>query len=316
MAVTSSEHKERANNSSGVDPSTGLVNDWTSNVGSADNAFVQNEAREKNNYFNETLSPEYMNQLNGYSIQNGYRQLAPTPTAAPAAQAVGANINQDQQAQFRNQQMGLADVLRAQAAGQGPSLAQSQYDRNTQQAIRQQNSQAASMRGINPALAARLSGQNIAGIQQDAAANSAAIRAQEQMAAQSQLGQLVGQGRQADIGLATDQAQLQQAAGLQNAQLGTQTNLANLQSALTAQSQKDQSQKDWSVLDAAVRQQQRQGSQDYARLKSAEAMNILNTTAGANAANQQMIGQLVGGGVGAAGSLLGGLLTSRLGGSK
>lgn len=147
--------------------------------------------------------------------------------ATPQAQA--AQIQMAQQNQFRNQQMNLANQLQQQAAGQGPSLAQSQLRQATDRNIAQSMAMAASQRG-------RGAGQNLRGVMQNqalanqqAAQQSADLRMQEQMAARQQLAGLTASGREQDIGLATNQANLQQNASL-----------ANQQAALAAQAQKDQ----------------------------------------------------------------------------
>lgn len=99
-------------------------------------------------------------------------------------------------------QSSLADALRAQMPGQGPSLAQLQLqgatDRNQQMAA----GALAGQRGINPALAARMIGQQSAGMNQQAAGQSAQIRMQEQLAAQQQLANVLAQQRQGALGQA------------------------------------------------------------------------------------------------------------------
>ena len=116
---------------------------------------------------------------------------------AMAAQAItrqGLGVSED----VRSQQMGLAQALQAQMAGQGPSLAQSQLkqatDRNIQQAMAMSQ-----QRGSNPFLAQRNVTQAAASAGQQAAAQSADLRSQEQLAAQQQLGAVTGQTRSADL---------------------------------------------------------------------------------------------------------------------
>jgi hypothetical protein len=115
-------------------------------------------------------------------------------TAAAATARQGLSVGSD----VRSQQMGLAQALQAQMAGQGPSLAQSQLkqatDRNIQQAMAMSQ-----QRGSNPFLAQRNVAQAAASAGQQAAAQSADIRSQEQMSAQQQLAGVTSQTRGADI---------------------------------------------------------------------------------------------------------------------
>lgn len=105
-------------------------------------------------------------------------------------------FNQGQQA--RGQQAQLADALNAQMRGEGPSLAQGQLRAATDRNVAQQAGLAASNRNVNPALAARMQGQNTAMANQQAAGDSAQLRAAEQLSAQQQSGTLAGQMRAGD----------------------------------------------------------------------------------------------------------------------
>lgn len=112
----------------------------------------------------------------------------------------------------RAQQAQLASALQAQMRGEGPSLAQMQLQEGTDRGIAQQAGLAASQRGISPTMAARLQGQNVASMTQQAAGDAAQLRAAEQLSAQQQLGNLAGQTRQQDLGLMStgDQTALSQ----------------------------------------------------------------------------------------------------------
>jgi hypothetical protein len=103
----------------------------------------------------------------------------------------------------RQNQSDFIKQLQAQMQGQGPSLANLQLRQATDRNIAQQMGQAASQRGVNPALAARLAMNNVAGANQQAASDSALIRQQEMMNAQQQLGSQIGSQRQGDLA-ATD----------------------------------------------------------------------------------------------------------------
>lgn len=145
----------------------------------------------------------------------------PFYTAGDAAQSAGSTIDQSQQAQFRDRQLALGQQLMDQANGKGPSVAGSQLRQSTEMNLQAALAQAASSRGGNLGAAQYQLGNARANIQQQSAMQLAQARIQEQMAARSQLGDVLASGRGADIGLATNQAQLSQ----QNNQFNTgQTN--------------------------------------------------------------------------------------------
>jgi hypothetical protein len=97
------------------------------------------------------------------------------------------------------EQASLAEALRAQAEGRGPSLAQMQYQRALEASQAAAASQLASARGLSPAQAQRLLITRQAGAQAAAASQSAQLRLQEQQAAQAALGNLLGQRRQQEL---------------------------------------------------------------------------------------------------------------------
>jgi hypothetical protein len=108
-----------------------------------------------------------------------------------------ASYGQEQQA--RANQSDFIKQLQAQMQGQGPSLANMQLQQATNRNIAQTMGQAASQRGVNPALAARLAMNNVAGANQQAAMDSGIIRQQEMLNAQQQLGSQIGAQRQGDL---------------------------------------------------------------------------------------------------------------------
>jgi hypothetical protein len=105
----------------------------------------------------------------------------------------------DPSAQFRQAQAGLATQLQAQAAGQGPSLAQGQLNQATNDNINSQMAMAASGHGMSGGMAQRLAAQNLSSTNQQAAGQSAQMRMQEQLAAQGQLANVAAQARSGDI---------------------------------------------------------------------------------------------------------------------
>lgn len=138
--------------------------------------------------------------------------------------AFGQGLQGDQAA--AGGQQSLAQMLLAQAQGQGPSLAQQQLQQGLQQNQAQAAGAIASQRGINPALAARLvnNAQTQAG--QQAAGQAAMLRSQEQLNAQGQLGNVLAQQRQGAQGMAGLGQGLFGAGGqLQQSNLGQYANL-------------------------------------------------------------------------------------------
>ena len=162
------------------------------------------------------------------------------------AQSAGANVFgqgvNESNAAGQNQSA-LVAQLQQQANGTGgPTLAQQQLASGLAQNQAQSAGAIASQRGLNPALAARLIGNQQAAAGQQAAGQSAMLRNQEMLNAQGMLGQTLNSQRSA----ALNQGQLGgqffgQAGQLQNAQNATrsQSNLGvqalNLQSALANQ---------------------------------------------------------------------------------
>lgn len=139
-----------------------------------------------------------------------------------------SNISQGPQDQFRQGQLGLAYQLSQQAAGQGPSLAQQQLQAGTDRNIAQAMAMAQAQQGQGAGLAQRQVAQQQAGMAAQTNQDAGALRLQEQMQAQNMLGQVLAGGRGQDIGLATEQAGLNQGA-----------NLANLQATLSQRGMND-----------------------------------------------------------------------------
>jgi hypothetical protein len=180
------------------------------------------------------------------AMQTLSRQNVVSPTTQQMGQLAGQQSavgGQNVTAGTVQQQQGLADVLRAQMAGQGPSLAQLQLQQATQQNAQNAASQIGSVRGINPAMAARGTVQAMQAGNQAAAMGSAQIRNAEQMQAQQQLGGVLNQmggvqlgqqgtniqglaaagqtlGNQGQLNLGQQQTQLQGLQGAGNIHLG------------------------------------------------------------------------------------------------
>lgn len=127
-----------------------------------------------------------------------------------------AQIDPSLQGQVRSQQVALTGDLQAAARGEGPSVAQLQLERATDRNLAGGVSMANTARGAGAAAALRGLSSQRGQIGQQAAADSALLRANEIVAARQQLGQQLGLVRGADLGLATSQAQLGQDAEARN----------------------------------------------------------------------------------------------------
>lgn len=90
-------------------------------------------------------------------------------------------------------QMSLAQALQQQAQGLGANPAQAMLQQATDRNIKQNAGAVASQKSINPALAQRLIAQNAAQAGQEAAGQGALMGAQQQLAAQGQLGNVYNQ---------------------------------------------------------------------------------------------------------------------------
>lgn len=145
-------------------------------------------------------------------------------TRAPSMSA--ARVSGGDQAAVRAQQSDFLKTLQARAEGRGgPSAAELQMNRGLDQATSNAMAQAKSARGISPAAALRMSMTTGANAQQDIAAQSSILRAQEQAEAEGQYANQMGNMRTADLDLASRNAELSQNAS----QANLQSNIQNRQ---------------------------------------------------------------------------------------
>lgn len=162
-------------------------------------------------------------------------------------------VNFEQSNQVSGQQNQLAQMLMAQAQGNGPSIAQNQLKQATDQNIQQNAGLLASQKGINPALAARQILNNQATMGQQAAGQGALLRAQEQLGAQGALGNALGTQRQQDIGQSLGQtqaglSQVQGLGGLQNQQNSVNVQNQNASDALNQKTAEDNAKRGGGLL--------------------------------------------------------------------
>lgn len=121
-------------------------------------------------------------------------------------------------------EQGLQSQLQNQALGGGPNPAQLQYQQNVANQLRQNAGTIASVRGINPALAAELASQSGGQMLGNAAGNAGVLQAQQQLAAQGQLAGL--QSQMGSQQLASNQQILNQQQALGQT-AGAQAQIAN-----------------------------------------------------------------------------------------
>lgn len=182
--------------------------------------------------FTDTSKQEALKAQLAQQLAAGQGRAAPTMSSArlgAAPTSVAAQMNTAQTDQDRAQQQALAQQLQAQAAGQGPSLAQSQLQQATDRNISQGLAMQASQRGANAGQGLRNVAQGTAIANQQAAQQSADLRMQEQMAARNQLAGTLQGMRGQDIGVSQEQAQLQQQTGLANQAMAGQYGLGQAQ---------------------------------------------------------------------------------------
>src|SRR5690606_24741501 len=137
----------------------------------------------------------------------------------------------------------------------GPSLATEQLKMSTDRGIKQAMAMASSQQGMSAGARARMAANAGAQLQAEAAGNAAQARIQEQLNARSSLASVLAQGREQDIGFATNQAGLTQGA-----------NQANLAAALQAQAQKDQMSQFYRQSDAELHERNRQAQMAYQQM--------------------------------------------------
>ena len=118
-------------------------------------------------------------------------------------------LDQTQSNQMRDAQTGLVTDLQNQAAGIGPSLAQAQLQKASDQNLANTMSSIQSTRGMGATAAAGQAQGAGAQAGQQLAQDSAILRLQEQMQAKGMLGQLATGARGQDLGAAAQNAQLQ-----------------------------------------------------------------------------------------------------------
>ena len=149
---------------------------------------------------------------------NAENRTAPQIEAAKIAEAeriAAANLGGAGN-DMRSRQVNLANALEAQAAGQGPSLAQSQLQSSRDQNIATAMALAASQRGQTAGQGLRSIQDQTASANQFAGAEAARQRIAEQLAAREQLSGQLATTRGMDVDVASREAGLAQQAAMAN----------------------------------------------------------------------------------------------------
>jgi hypothetical protein len=177
-------------------------------------------------------------------------QLRGTPQLGQTVLGRAAQLDPAQQAQFRAMQMQQANRLGMIASGQAKGAGEMAVDRQLGQAAAQQQAMARMSRGMSGASAARGAARNVAGLGVTGAGQAQQAAFGDQMGANQMLGSVLSQGREADIGMAGQNAQLSQQAmlqqgafdqqrNMQQGQMDQATQLANLDAQLRSRGMND-----------------------------------------------------------------------------
>jgi hypothetical protein len=158
----------------------------------------------------------------------------------------GATIATGPQDQMRQGQMDLLNRLGGIASGQQQGAGELAAQRQTGRAAGMQQGAARMARGgANAAIAGRQAMNNTAAIGLAGAGQAQQAALQDQTNANQLMGQVLGQGRGQDIGLAQGQASLDQQKFAQQAGLDQSTSLANMQAKLQMMGMNDQAALAW-----------------------------------------------------------------------
>lgn len=213
-----------------------------------------------------------------------------TGATMSAARSGNTTIDQSGASGWEARQKGLADNLQAQMEGRGgPSIAEMQMQKGLNQSLANANAQAASMRGMNPAMALRQTQANAANAQQDTLNSSGMLRAQEQQAARQQYGDLSTSARTQSADMATNQARLNQETALSNTAAENTARSNNQQSEMSQRGLNDQQSRFYREGAMTMDERDRQAKMDLGKLRVNEnsALNTVNNSAYQSAATNR-----------------------------
>lgn len=196
----------------------------------------------------------------------------------PAALVPQSNV-------FRDQQLSLAQGIQDQLSGKAPSVAQLQLQQTLERNKAGQMGALAAQRGVNAGLAARIIGRQAGQLDQDAAMQSAILRAQENQANQAALATLAGQGREGDTAVdvanqgalnsfSTNRAALAQQIALENAKASNQRQAEQADVSLRGSLANQQAVNQQNFNQAQLNQQAAQGNQSAFNTANINQANI------------------------------------------
>ncbi len=162
----------------------------------------------------------------GAAREVAQQRLGPT-SLATAERVAGANIDLNRADAVRGRELGLATSLEDTISGKTPSAAENQFKGALADVARNVSGKAATARGSDRAYARLTAGRDISDMGRRAASDAAMMRAGESATARGQLSSVLGGLRTSDVGLATEQARLKQAADTTSATLGTDVSKYN-----------------------------------------------------------------------------------------
>lgn len=260
----------------------------------------------------ETQDPKYNGLEDSIAANQKKFSSVGAPVASAAQVGPAAQINTANSDQDRAAQLGLTGLLQAQANGTGPSLASGVLARGTDRILAGQAALAASNPTANPALAAHQLATNAVGAGQNLAFTTAQQRMQEQINAQNQLGNVIGNTRSQDLGLATGQTALDQQVLMQQAANQQAINVANQNAGLTQNAQNLQGAIGFTNSLGQTINSQAGAQQAAANQQIQQAQWVAQQQAAQDAANNAGINGMIGAGIGAAGSIASGGLSAYL----
>ncbi len=158
------------------------------------------------------------------------RVTADNPGAAHTAdfdRVAGETLDTSKADQVRQQQERYLATLEKRASGEGPSVAEGQYNQKQQEIAKNVLGQAATARGSDKGYARLVAMRELADQGRKAAFDTATLRADEMTKAGEALGGNLGSVRGQDVDVAKTAAQLRQEAALSNQRTGSTVNLAN-----------------------------------------------------------------------------------------
>lgn len=210
--------------------------------------------------------------------QIGEIERAQAATLDPAALVPQNNV-------FRDQQLSLAQGIQDQLSGKTQSLAQLQLQQALERNKAGQMGALASQRGVNAGLASRIVGRQAGQLNQDAAMQSAILRAQENTSNQAALAALAGQGREGDTAVdvanqgalnsfSTNRAALAQQIALENAKAATQRQAEQADVTLRGDLANQQAVNQQNFNQAQLNQQAAQGNQSAFNTANINQANI------------------------------------------